>query len=160
MASKLDTLNAMIADDNAPSINHVAQNGTTVKKNVIKTVAPTAPVKTEVRSEKSSKIGSVAVLNIDGFDIAFKAGTLDTALVKATATRTTTNVWYAIVKWLATQPTGFLTITRSTGSKAKSPMSKIDSALSRARKLEVKNWSNMTAKTGQEKGVWYLVKFA
>lgn len=62
--------------------------------------------------------------------------------------------------WVAMQPVGFLTVRKSEGSTAKSPMSRIDAAIARARKQEVKNYGKLTVKRGKEKGVWYLIRRA
>ena len=153
-ASKLDTL---IDSVNVPSI----PTGATV------TDVPTdaAPSKSKSKSKSDQKNGRAAAskgtlhtLTVDGFELTFATGTPNADALKASVARATSNPWYAVAEWLAAQVPGFLTIRKIEGSDAKSPMSRIDSAIARARKQGVKNYGKLDAKSGTEKGVWFFIR--
>lgn len=159
-ASKLAALRALTAAPSAP-ITIAAP---------VATVAPAIPFETTdgsvvdiaQPSGTSVKAGTVKTvkLSVDGFELSFSKGTLDDKLVKAATGRATTNVWYPIVEWIAGQPTGFLTIRKLDGVKATSPVSKLDSAITRFRKLGGVNAGKLDTRSGTEKGTWFLIKRA
>lgn len=113
----------------------------------VKTVAPVAP--------QTVKTGMPTTLKIDGFSMAYDPTTADGAKLRESVMRETQNPWYPVMVWLAAQKPGHITISRD--GSAKSPMSRIDSAIARARKAGVKGWRNLDAKSGNEKGVWFLI---
>lgn len=160
MSAKSAKLAALLAESAAPI---VAANGTASVK-----TAPTAttavvngaPVKHETTVNRGAVKTASTVMKIDGFEIAFSKGTLDPALLKATVSRATTNPWYDVVTWTAAQVPGYLTI-RRTDATIKSPVSKIDSAINRARKQGVKNFHKLEVRSSAaDKGVWYLIRNA
>lgn len=161
--SKLDTLkNALVSANaltavktdptmhvpNMAPLNVIAQNGTTVDL-----TQPTTPT-----IVKKGKALPAKTMTVDGFEMVFSTTMPNAESLKATVSRATINPWYAVAEWLACQPAGALTIRKIEGSTAKSPMSRIDSAISRARKLGVKNYGKLDAKAGTEKGVWYFIR--
>ncbi len=97
-------------------------------------------------------------MTVDGFELTFATGDVAADALKATVARATTNPWYPVAEWLAAQVPGFLTIRKIEGSDAKSPMSRLDSAINRARKQGVKNYGKLDARSGAEKGVWYFIR--
>lgn len=132
----------------------------------LKEAPKTAPVKTEPVKTAPVKTAPVktppatsapTVLTVDGFTISLMAGAFSET-VKTATTRATTNVWYPIVAWLDTQPMGYLTITRSADSKAKSPVAAIKSARNRGLDHGLKTVHKMSVLSSATKGTWYLVK--
>lgn len=115
----------------------------------VKTV-PTTTVKNGV-----VKTGTATMIGKD-FEITFTAG--DAEKIKATTSRATSNPWYAVALLLAEKPAGFFTIRRVTDSKAKSPMTQIDTAIARCRKQGIANYGKLDAKTSTDKGVWYFIR--
>jgi hypothetical protein len=122
-------------------------------------VAPvvTAPVdrRTTVKNGKVST--TTSTLAVDGYALNMLNGLPQS--VKDAIARNTANPWYLIVEYVAMQTKPcYIEITRPDGSKAKSPVSKLDSAIQRARKLGVVNHGKLDAKSGTQKGVWYLMR--
>lgn len=169
-------LRAALADDTAsvtvPSINHVAQNGTTVPTSTMKNAAPrkrqtsnkpAIPQNVPVATYVENGVVTTRAIVADGFVLSFKSGDVPAHLLAASKLRDTSNVWFEVAQWLALQPAGYLTIKRADGVDAKtarSPMSKIDGAIARMRKTGSKGWQRLDAKTGTDKGTWYFIRLA
>jgi hypothetical protein len=139
--SAKSTLDALIAANApapvAPAVIAPVDRRTTVKKGVVSTTTIT--------------------LAIDGYALNMLSGLPES--VKDAIARNTANPWYPIVEYVAIQTKPcYIEITRPDGSKAKSPISKLDAAIQRARKLGVVNHGKLDAKSGTVKGVWYLLR--
>lgn len=158
-ASKLsDKLAALKSATVAPDA------GATVTDAVADTAPKTTTRQTVKSSQKSGRatrkpsVGTLSTMTVDGFELTFVAGNVDADKLRASVARATTNPWYPVAEWLAVQVPGFLTIRKIEGSDAKSPMSRLDSAITRARKQNVKNHQKLDARSGADKGVWYFIR--
>lgn len=138
-----ETVSDIIAD--------VASDQTKTKTKTVKTKTPTA------QNAGRAKTKTNAVPTVDGFALTFASGVASAELFATLRTRATTNPWYIIAEWLGKQPTGYITITRTEGSKEKSPMSRLDAAITRARKLKIEGFSKLDARSGAVKGTWYFI---
>lgn len=110
---------------------------------------------------KSVSSKNVATLTVDNFTLSFTAGDVAADAIRAAIARETKNPWYPVAEWLAAQNAGFLKIERAASADpkvAKSPMSKIDAAIARARKMGIANYGKLDAKSGAEKGLWYFIR--
>jgi hypothetical protein len=120
-------------------------------------VAPAAPVDRRTTVKNGVVSTTTSTLAVDGYNLNMLNGLPES--VKDAIARNTANPWYPIVEYVAIQTKPcYIEITRPDGSKAKSPVSKLDSAIQRARKLGVKNYGKLDAKSGTQKGVWYLLR--
>ena len=114
--------------------------------------------KNKTAAKNKTSIAPIATIALDGFTVKFETGLPEN--VKAATSRATTNVWYAIAEWLADGTAGFITITRDQDSKAKSPMSNIDRAITRCRKMKVQNYGKLDCVQSNDKGVWFFIRYA
>lgn len=102
---------------------------------------------------------TVKTVTVDGFTLTLFAGDVPDSLIKASATRSTSNPWYAVMVWLAGCKPGYVEIQRNDDS-VKSPMSKIDGAIARCRKAGIAHYGKLDARSGATKGTWYLIRRA